>query len=71
MSDPFEKVLGALAELRDELRDVLGRWRGLPIYIGAIRNGGTPCDMMVGACACGAWHKADEWPLRLSRARFF
>lgn len=20
-----------------------------------------PCDMLIGPCACGAWHHADEW----------
>lgn len=25
-------------------------------------NGGSdPCDMLVGPCACGAWHHAGEW----------
>ena len=26
-------------------------------------NGRDPCDMLIGPCACGAWHKADEWVL--------
>lgn len=20
-----------------------------------------PCDMLIGPCACGAWHKATDW----------
>lgn len=26
-------------------------------------NGNQPCDMLIGPCSCGAWHKADEWVL--------
>ncbi len=42
------------------------RWRGavnqaipLPSFL-KWKNGGVPCDMLTGACACGATHTAEE-----------
>ena len=33
-------------------------------YVGRFYNGGCPdeCDMLQGACACGATHHQEEWP---------
>lgn len=34
-------------------------------------NGSTErCDILDGPCACGAWHKPDEWESRLAESRF-
>ena len=30
-------------------------------------NGGIPCDMLVGPCACGSWHNIDEWGTELRK----
>lgn len=33
----------------------------VPLEKGVVRfNGGTQCDMAVGPCACGAWHKQED-----------
>ena len=29
--------------------------------IGKIYNSNEPCDVLQGACACGAWHDLDDW----------
>lgn len=42
----------------------------MPIeLIGRYYNGGCtePCDMIDGPCACGAWHRLDEWPKELEK----
>jgi superfamily II DNA or RNA helicase len=34
-----------------------------------LRNGGQSCDMKFGPCACGAWHKSEDWEWRLLNQR--
>ncbi len=31
-------------------------------FKGKFYNSNIPCDMAIGACACGAWHEIKEWP---------
>ena len=42
-------------------------------HIGRFRNGRhnpDPCDMLSGPCACGAWHRQEEWPNEIQMAVF-
>ena len=33
----------------------------MPEHIIIYNGSGTPCDMIEGTCACGAWHNVNEW----------
>jgi len=38
-------------------------------WLGHFWNACTePCDMLIGPCACGAWHHLHEWPHRIRTA---
>jgi hypothetical protein len=36
-------------------------WRSLASVIIRYNACTEPCDMFVGPCACGAWHKTSDW----------
>ncbi len=36
---------------------VCAKCAGAPLDVRHFRNGGEVCDVIEGACACGAWHK--------------
>lgn len=37
-------------------------WVAWPSYVPAVYNACTDaCDAVLGPCACGAWHKAEDW----------
>jgi len=50
------------SSLRRTLRRISAEsnWAPLPADAEPIFNGGVACDMLIGPCACGAWHTAAE-----------
>jgi hypothetical protein len=46
------------------MNDLMGWPEHWPKYHNACNE---PCDMISGPCACGAWHKLDEWVLYIAK----
>ena len=57
----------AIKKVRRETHNKTGdRWRPLLKHLNW-HNGGILCDMLIGTCACGAWHTVEELPERARR----
>lgn len=40
-------------------------FRAMPYDIKQYNACTDPCDMLVGPCACGSWHRWDDWPKKM------
>lgn len=40
----------------------------MPKHISVYNGTHEKCDMLIGACSCGAWHKIDDWKDKIEKA---
>lgn len=62
----IEKLLKRSSELRQELiKDKKGVI--MPSNIKLYNSSNEPCDMLIGPCSCGAWHKVEDLKERIDK----
>lgn len=40
----------------------------MPEHINVYNASKERCDMLIGCCSCGAWHKLDDWKEKIENA---
>lgn len=43
----------------------------MPSHINVYNGSHERCDMLIGACSCGAWHRIEDWEGKIENVESF